>query len=76
MMPWFEQPGGVAAALNRYDRIYNGTDCDSCAEQDIVGQCPNSRRECGHHCNHSWSHDECCWCGKVFVGDKEEESDA
>jgi hypothetical protein len=24
--------------------------------------CADSRKACGHHCNHSWTHDECCWC--------------
>lgn len=28
--------------------------------------CSKSKRPCGHHCNHSWSHEECCWCGRVF----------
>lgn len=44
--------------------------CTSCLEC-IEGEeedctCPNSKRECGHHCNHSWTHDECCWCGKLW----------
>lgn len=29
-------------------------------------KCPKSKRGCGHHCNHSWTHDSCCWCGSVF----------
>lgn len=29
-------------------------------------KCPQSKRSCGHHCNHSWSHDECCWCNTEF----------
>jgi hypothetical protein len=28
--------------------------------------CPNSKHQCGHHCNHSWSNGECCWCGEKF----------
>jgi hypothetical protein len=40
-------------------------DCHSCGEEN-VGKCPNSKRPCGHHCNHSWSHDECCWCGEQW----------
>ena len=28
--------------------------------------CAQSKRPCGHHCNHAWSHEECCWCGFVF----------
>lgn len=45
-------------------------DCTACGEESQKNECPNSKRPCGHHCNHSWSHDECCWCGEVF----EEES--
>lgn len=45
--------------------------CDSCEEdpepdnpEDVDNyKCPNSKRPCGHHCNHIWSHDTCCWCG-------------
>lgn len=29
-------------------------------------ECPNSERPCGHHCNCSWIHDHCHWCGKDF----------
>lgn len=36
-------------------------ECASCGEDDI--KCPKSKRPCGHHCNHSWTHDVCCWCG-------------
>lgn len=43
------------------------TGCDSCCFGRIDGDnCPSSQRECGHHCNHSWSHDLCCWCGAKF----------
>jgi hypothetical protein len=35
--------------------------CISCDEQRPV-ECPNSKRACGHHCNHTWSHDRCDWC--------------
>ncbi len=41
-------------------------DCDSCGEEMPLKECPRSYRECGHHCNHSWSHDACCWCGEEF----------
>ena len=34
-------------------------------------KCPKSKRPCGHHCNHSWSHEECCWCGHVFGPNEE-----
>lgn len=26
-------------------------------------ECPNTQREDGDHCDHSWSHEHCCWCG-------------
>lgn len=41
-------------------------ECFTCGEKMPLNECPDSKRECGHHCNHSWSQDECCWCGKVF----------
>lgn len=41
--------------------------CSSCGEEGAeINECPKSRRTCGHHCNCSWSQDECCWCGKEF----------
>lgn len=39
--------------------------CIACGEQDKE-VCPASRRDCGHHCDHSWTHDSCCWCGKEW----------
>lgn len=45
-------------------------ECDSCSVVDEV--CPASEKACGHHCNHSWSHERCCWCGQEWG----EESDA
>lgn len=42
-------------------------ECDSCGAQGAVeGECPEGKRPCGHHCNHSWIQDECCWCGQEF----------
>lgn len=41
-------------------------ECVSCGEECPLNECPHSRRPCGHHCNHSWSHEECCWCGQVW----------
>lgn len=38
-------------------------DCASCGEGDEVNPCDKSQRKCGHHCNHIWTHDKCCWCG-------------
>lgn len=40
-------------------------DCASCGECPRH-ECPASRRPCGHHCNHSWTHDHCDWCGREF----------
>jgi len=40
-----------------------GTDCISCGEGNPMNECPKSKRLCGHHCNHVWSHDHCDWCG-------------
>jgi hypothetical protein len=44
-------------------------DCASCGEGMPRNECPDSKRDCGHHCNHSWSHEECCWCGRVWGED-------
>jgi GT2 family glycosyltransferase len=48
--------------------VLEGAECDSCGadldEFDAV--CPKSKRPCGHHCNHSWSHEKCHWCGKEW----------
>lgn len=41
-------------------------ECGSCGETP-EGECPKSRRPCGHHCNHVWTHDHCDWCGAEFV---------
>jgi hypothetical protein len=45
--------------------------CLSCAEGSPRAECPYSPRDCGHHCNHSWDQDECCYCGAVF-GDQDD----
>lgn len=58
----------------KQDAKHKVIDCISCDEDpepdDPVDydsyKCPQSKRTCGHHCNHSWTHDECCWCGKKF----------
>lgn len=48
-------------------------DCHTCggdlttAPED-KDKCPQSKRACGHHCNHSWSHDVCHWCNKRWYG--------
>lgn len=43
-------------------------ECLACAEDPTHAQfplkeCPKSLRPCGHHCNCSWVHDCCHWCG-------------
>lgn len=42
------------------------SECLSCGEGNPRGECRLSKRPCGHHCNHSWSHDQCDWCGTTF----------
>jgi hypothetical protein len=56
--------------------------CDTCAERPRtalgilqepeampLGECPLSKRRCGHHCNCTWTQDACCWCGFQLLGD-------
>jgi transcription elongation factor Elf1 len=38
------------------------SECLSCGEGDPPNECPKSKRPCGHHCNHVWTHDSCHWC--------------
>lgn len=39
-------------------------DCIACDEGDVE-DCPNPQRsKCGHHCNHMWTHQSCCWCAQ------------
>lgn len=58
--------------MNSYSSPYGDqsmnkfTDCGSCTEEIPFNECPKSQRACGHHCNHSWEQDECCWCGQIF----------
>ncbi len=42
--------------------------CGSCGESP-ENECPKSKRPCGHHCNHVWTHDACDWCGAEFGPD-------
>lgn len=58
--------GGAVACIRA---ILGGVivpECVSCGEGLPRGECPESKRPCGHHCNHSWSHDGCDWCGAMF----------
>lgn len=70
--PWsgYAAPRNIAEAalaqrpkrqIERFD-CADPTDCLCCGEDDPVDECPNSPRECGHHCGHIWTHDSCCWC--------------
>jgi hypothetical protein len=45
-------------------------ECYSCGEPG-AGECPKSKRSCGHHCNCSWVHDHCHWCGQDFGEESE-----
>lgn len=62
------------------DRPLAESECYSCGEKTPAGECPKSKRPCGHHCNCSWVHDHCHWCGREFgdvdAGDDKEGSDA
>ena len=58
---YFNTTGFKRAIMNELD-----DECISCSEGLEQNECPQSKRVCGHHCNHSWSHDQCCWCGKEF----------
>jgi hypothetical protein len=42
-------------------------DCITCDELFAGGEapqadCPSESAPHGHHCNHSWTHDSCCYC--------------
>jgi hypothetical protein len=49
-------------------------ECHTCADPTIPGsedgapkgECPESQRVCGHHCNCSWTQDHCHWCDMKF----------
>jgi hypothetical protein len=43
-----------------------GDECLSCPVVAEARECAESKRPCGHHCNCSWTQDECCWCGEKF----------
>lgn len=53
-------------ACSTTDVIQLDAVCSSCAEGMPKHECTNSKRSCGHHCNHSWEQDKCCWCGAEF----------
>jgi hypothetical protein len=46
------------------------SECVTCDQGFPRNECPASERPCGHHCNHSWSHEVCDWCGAKFEGEE------
>ena len=40
--------------------------CFACRENLPEGECPDSKRPCGHHSNESWDQDQCFWCGEAW----------
>lgn len=52
-----------AAEMTAHYRMQD--DCATCGE-GVAEVCPKSKRACGHHCNHVWTHDACDWCGAGF----------
>lgn len=56
----------VTKAKAEAEIIRQRSECASCGEGSPKGECPKSQRACGHHCNHSWTHDSCDWCGFEF----------
>ena len=54
--------------INETIKRKNDQDCDciSCEEGLPTNECLNSKRKCGHHCNHAFTHDSCCWCNYIF----------
>jgi hypothetical protein len=43
--------------------VIEGDECGSCVERFDRNECPQSKRWCGHHCNHVLTHDACDYCG-------------
>ncbi len=46
--------------------------CEELGEDWNKGECPESKRPCGHHCNCVWTQDRCCWCGKEIEAEDDE----
>lgn len=69
--------GRVSSPLSRddlvakmaHDALERDDECLSCGEQMPANECPKAQRPCGHHCNCSWIHDCCHWCGVEFGED-------
>jgi len=62
----------VSRGERRISMACKNVECISCDEGDPANECAESEGDCGHHCNHIWTHDECCWCGKNEQIDTEE----
>lgn len=57
---------GGQALMREEGKVYIAGDCIDCGGVDEVETCPKSEKPCGHHCNHSWSHEHCHYCGKEW----------
>lgn len=56
----------MVRAFGIYGRTETVEDCISCGEGLPESECSNSEKVCKHHCNHSWTHDACCYCNAEF----------
>jgi hypothetical protein len=52
--------------------VDENTTCLTCGEIEEPEVCQKSERKCGHHCNHTWTHHTCCWCGWEVPSDDNE----
>lgn len=47
--------------------VEHDDECDSCESEHLFNlMCQESKRSCGHHCDHVGTHDACCWCGEEW----------
>lgn len=67
----YPQPHQCKVRSSPAEQARADVECGSCGEGLPTGECPKSKRSCGHHCNHVWTHDACDWCGVEFLGDGE-----
>jgi len=51
-------------SIPRLDCVSVGIGCEDCGGEGEA--CSRSQKPCGHHCDHSWTHDRCCWCEKEW----------
>ena len=45
--------------------------CLDCEQDEPDHVCTKSKKLCGHHCNHGWTHHACCWCKESWGGVEE-----